>query len=152
LTLPAFIYEKTRGPQIIESLKKSATHTAVVLDEFGSVVGIVTLNDIVEAVLGSMPGANGEEEEPRLVQDPDGSWLIDGRFPLDEFRDHFNLDEIPQGDYHTLAGLVVTQLGHIPRVSESVECLGLNIEVVHMDSKRVERVRVSSALKHKPSV
>lgn len=142
LTLPAFIYEGTRGPQILELLRKSSTPTAVVLDEYGSVVGIVTLNDILEAVLGGLTESSAEDEESRSVQRPDGSWLLDGRFPLDEFRDLFDLGEVPEGDYHTLAGLVVTQLGHIPRIAESFECLGLHFEVVAMDANRVNRVLV----------
>jgi putative hemolysin len=142
LTLPTFIYEGARGPQILEMLKKSSSHVAVVLDEFGSVVGIVTLNDILEAVLGDVPEKAGEDEEPRSVQRPDGSWLLDGRFPLDEFGELFDLAELPQGDYQTLAGLVVTQLGHIPRIAETFDLLGLHFEVVDMDGKRVDRVLV----------
>ena len=145
LTLPAFIYEGTRGPQILELLRKSSTPTAVVLDEYGSVVGIVTLNDILEAVLGGLPEGNGEDEEPRSVRRDDGSWLLDGRFPLDEFRDLFDLSHLPSGEFHTLAGLVVTQLGHIPRIAESFDCLGLHFEVVDMDANRVDRVLVRPA-------
>jgi putative hemolysin len=147
LTLPAFIYEGTRGPQILEILKKSFTHTAVVLDEFGSVVGILTLNDILEAVLGDLPAGASEDEEPRSVQRPDGSWLLNGRFPLDEFRELFDLADLPEEDYHTLAGLVVTQLGHIPRLSETFDFQGLHFEVVDMDAKRVDRVLVSPLAK-----
>jgi len=143
LTLPAFIYEGTRGPQILEILKKSSTHTAVVLDEYGSVVGLLTLNDILNAVLGELPERNGDDEAPRSVQRADGSWLLDGRFPLDEFRELFDLAELPSGEFHTLAGLVITQLGHIPRVSETFDLLGLRFEVVEMDSQRVDRVLVS---------
>ncbi len=142
LTLPAFIFEGNRGPQILEILKKSSTHTAVVLDEFGSVVGMLTLNDILAALLGDLPDAPGDDGSPRSVQGPDGSWLFDGRFPLDEFRELFDLGELPEGDVHTLAGLVVTHLGHIPRVSEGFEDLGLRFEVVGMDGNRVDRVRV----------
>jgi putative hemolysin len=144
LTLPAFIYEGARGPQILEILKKSATHLAVVLDEYGSVVGMLTLNDILAAILGDLP-QKAEEEEPRAVQRPDGSWSLDGRLPLDEFRELFSLGQVPEGDFHTLAGFVVTQLGHIPRVAESLECLGLRFEVVHMDARRVDRVLVRPA-------
>ncbi len=143
LTLPAFIYEGARGPQILEILKKSSTHTAVVLDEYGSVVGLLTLNDILEAVLGDLPDGNGENEEPRVVRGPDGSWLIDGRLPRDEFRELVNLAELPEGDYHTLAGLVVTQLGHIPGVSETFDLSGLHFEVADVIANRVDRVRVS---------
>ena len=143
LTLPAFIYEGTRGPRILEILKKSSTHTAVVLDEYGSVVGLLTLNDILNAMLGELPEGNGDDEASRSVRRADGTWLLDGRFPLDEFRELFDLAELPSDDFHTLAGLVITQLGHIPRVSESFELLGLRFEVVEMDSQRVNRVLVS---------
>lgn len=143
LTLPAFIYEGTRGPQILEILKKSSTHTAVVLDEYGSVVGLLTLSDILNAVLGELPEGNGDDVAPRSVHRADGSWLLDGRFPLDEFHELFDVAELPSGDFHTLAGLVITQFGHIPRVSESFDLLGLRFEVVEVDSQRVNRVLVS---------
>ncbi|MGO9600491.1 MAG: hemolysin family protein, partial [Isosphaeraceae bacterium] len=142
LTLPAFVYEGSRGPQVLEILKSSSTHTAVVLDEYGSVVGILTLGDLLKAVLGDLPDREGDDEAPRSVQALDGSWLLDGRFPLDEFRDLFNLAELPEEDYHTLAGFVVTQLGHIPRVAETFDSLGLRFEVAEMDAQRVTRVMV----------
>jgi putative hemolysin len=76
------------------------------------------------------------------VERPDGSWLLDGRMPLDEFWDLFSLPPTPQGDFHTLAGLVVNQLGHIPRIAESLERWGLYFEVVDMDGNRVDRILV----------
>jgi putative hemolysin len=141
LTLPLFIYEGTRGLKTLEMLKNSATRMAVVLDEYGTVEGLLTLTDILEAIVGDMP-ASAEDDEPKAVQREDGSWLLDGRMPLDEFRDLFGLTAIPQGDFHTLAGLVVTQLGHIPRVAESFDDFGLHFEVVDMDGNRVDRILV----------
>ena len=141
LTLPLFIYEGTRGLKTLEMLKNSATRIAIVLDEYGTVEGLLTLTDILEAIVGDMP-ASAEDEEPKAVQREDGSWLLDGRMPLDEFRDLFGLTSIPEGDCHTLAGLVVTQLGHIPRVAESLDCCGLHFEVVDMDGNRVDRILV----------
>jgi putative hemolysin len=141
LALPLFIYEGTRGLKILEMFKKSPTRVAVVLDEYGTVEGLLTLTDILEAIVGDMP-ATAEDEDPPAVQQPDGSWLLDGRLPLDEFRDLFELSAIPEGDFHTLAGLVVTQLGHIPRVAESFDSWGLHFEVVDMDGNRVDRIRV----------
>ena len=105
----------------------------------------------VNAVLGELPEGNGDDEAPRSVQRDDGSWLLDGRFPLDEFRELFDLAELPSGDFQTLAGLVITQLGHIPRVSESFELLGLRFEVVKMDSQRVNRVLVSPLAQINPT-
>jgi putative hemolysin len=143
LTVPALIYEGALGPKVLELLRKSSAHTAVVLDEFGSVVGMLTLSDILGAVLGDLPDQGPEDVEPRSVQRADGSWLLDGLLPVDEFRELFDLVKLPEGDYQTLAGLAVTHLGHIPRISETFELLGLRFEIVDMDAKRVDRIMVS---------
>src|SRR5262249_25985094 len=144
LTLPAFLYEGTHGLKILEMLKASGTHNAVVLDEYGTVQGLLTLTDILEAIVGDIPDRS-EEEEPRAVRRPDGSWLLDGRLPLDEFRDLLDLPSLPQGDFHTLAGLVVARLGHIPKVGEGFDAWGLHFEVVDMDGNRVDRLLVGPA-------
>jgi putative hemolysin len=141
LTLPLFIYEGTRGLKILEMFKKSASRVAIVLDEYGTVEGLLSLTDILEAIVGDMPDGD-EEDEPAAVQRDDGSWLLDGRLPLDEFRDLFELSVVPEGDFHTLAGLVVTELGHIPRIAESFDRWGLHFEVVDMDGNRVDRILV----------
>jgi putative hemolysin len=141
LTLPLFLYEGTRGLKILEMFKASGTRVAVVLDEYGTVEGLLTLTDILEAIVGDMP-VGDEEDEPAMVQRPDGSWLLDGRLPLDEFQDLFELTSVPETDFHTLAGLVVSALGHIPRVGESFHNAGLDFEVVDMDGNRVDRILV----------
>ena len=141
LTLPLFLYEGTRGLKILEMFKKSGSRVAVVLDEYGTIEGLLTLTDILEAIVGDMP-VGDEDDQPASVQRPDGSWLLDGRFPLDEFRDLFELRSIPDGEFHTVAGLVVTRLGHIPRVGEAFTDWGLNFEVVDMDGNRVDRILV----------
>ncbi len=137
----AFIYEGTRGLKILEMFKSSTTRVAVVLDEYGTVEGLLTLTDILEAIVGDIP-VGEVDDEPKAVERPDGSWLLDGQMALDDFRDLFRLTAIPEGDFHTLAGLVVTQLGHIPRVAESLDCCGLHFEVVDMDGNRVDRILV----------
>ncbi|APW63553.1 hemolysin family protein [Paludisphaera borealis] len=141
LTLPAFIYEGARGPQILDSLKKSSAHTAVVLDEYGSVVGVLTLSDVVDAIVGPMADES-HADEPRAVPRGDGSWLFDGRFAIDEFFDFFQIHETTDDDYNTLGGLIVTRLGHIPDVGESFAKFGLRFEVVDRVGNRVDRVLV----------
>jgi putative hemolysin len=141
LTLPLFIYDGTRGLKILEMFKKSGSRVAIVLDEYGTVEGLLSLTDILEAIVGDMP-LGDEDDEPQAVQRADGSWLLDGRMPLDDFRDLFELASVTEGDFHTLAGLVVTELGHIPRVAESFERFGLSFEVVDMDGNRVDRIMV----------
>jgi putative hemolysin len=149
LTMPLFIYEGTRGLKTLEMFKKSAARVAVVLDEYGTVEGLLTLTDILEAIVGDMPGVD-LDDEPTAVQRSDGSWLLDGRMPLDEFRDLFKLTSIPEGEFQTLAGLVVTQLGHIPRVAESLDRFGLHFEVVDMDGNRVDRILVKEGADSEP--
>ena len=142
LTVPLFIYEGTRGLKTLESFKQSSSRVAVVLDEFGTVLGLVTLSDILQAIVGDMPVNPRSQDDASAVQRADGSWLLDGRMALDEFRDLFELLSLPEGDFHTLAGLVVTELGHIPRVAESFDCCGLKFEIVDMDGNRVDRILV----------
>lgn len=144
LTLPAFLYEGTHGLKILEILKASGTHNAIVLDEYGTVRGLLTLTDILETIVGDIPD-RPDQEEPRAVHRPDGSWLLDGRLPLDEVRDLLELSSLPGGDFYTLAGLVVAHLGHIPQVGEGFEAWGLRIEVVDMDGNRVDRLLVGRA-------
>jgi putative hemolysin len=142
LTVPLFIYEGARGLKTLESFKKSSSRVAVVLDEFGTVLGLVTQSDILQAIVGDMPVNRRSQNDASAVERADGSWLLDGRMALDEFRELFALSSLPEGDFHTLAGLVVTQLGHIPRVAESFDCCGLKFEIVDMDGNRVDRVLV----------
>lgn len=141
LTVPLFVYGGTRGLKILEMFKKSATRVAVILDEYGTVEGLMTLTDILEAIVGDMPDST-DEAEPTAVQRADGSWLLDGRMPLDEFWDRFALPPMPEEEFHTLAGLVVHELGHVPRIAESFERWDLYFEVVDMDDKRVDRILV----------
>ncbi len=148
LTIPLFLYEGTRGLKILEMFRKSPSRVAVVLDEYGTVEGLLTLTDILEAVVGDIP-VTPDDNEPPAVERSDGSWLIDGRLPLDEFRDLFDKPGLPEGDFHTLAGLVVTHLGHIPRIAETFDCCGLSFEIVDMDGNRVDRVLVRP--KHLPT-
>jgi len=143
LAMPLFIFEGTRGLKVLELFKKSPVRIAVVLDEYGAVQGLLTLTDLLEAIVGDMPAAGDEAEEPRAVQRGDGSWLFDGLTPLEEFQERLQLTSLPTGDYHTLAGLVVTQLGRIPRIADALEIAGLRIEVVDMDGNRVDRLLVT---------
>lgn len=141
LAMPLFIYEGTRGLKVVSLFKKSPVRIAVVLDEYGAVQGLLTLTDLLEAIVGDMP-ASEETEEPKVVARDDGSWLMDGRMPLDEFQELLGLASLPTGDYHTLAGLVVTHLGRIPRIAEHFELAGLRFEIVDMDGNRVDRVLI----------
>ncbi|HEY9748356.1 MAG TPA: hemolysin family protein [Allocoleopsis sp.] len=144
LRQPLFIPESTRALSVLESFKKSSTHIAIVVDEYGVIQGLVTLNDILEAIVGDIPSVE-DLEEPYAVQREDGSWLLDGMLSVDEFKDILEINKIPgeeKGNYHTLGGFVVMHLGHIPTAADHFEWQGLRFEVMDMDGNRVDKVLV----------
>lgn len=141
LNLPLFLYEGTKGLRILELFRKSTTPVAIVLDEYGSVVGILTPNDILQAIVGDL--SDSSEDEPNEASDHEGAArILDGRLALDEFAEMFDLPEFPRGDYDTLAGFVVTQFGRIPKPGEVLIWNRLRFEIDRMVGNRVDRVSV----------
>jgi putative hemolysin len=144
LSKPAFfIPETTLASRALEMLKKNNTELLLVVDEFGGVQGLLTINDILEEIVGQM-----EAEEPQATQRQDGSWLLDGMLEVDEFKEIFNLNALPhEGEYETLSGFVMASLGRIPQTSDFFEWLNLRFEVVDMDGRRVDKVLVTTKQK-----
>lgn len=144
LRQPLYVPESLRALQVLELFKQSATHSALVIDEYGGLQGLVTLHDILEAIVGEIRIA-GEPAEPQVVQREDGSWLLDGMLPMDEFRELFHLRKLPgeeEGVYQTLGGFVMMQLGRIPLAADHFVWNRLRLEVVDMDGYRVDKVLV----------
>jgi putative hemolysin len=145
LTPPLVVPETMNGVQLLETFKKSGQHTALVADEFGSIQGMVTLIDVLEAIVGDLP-AHGQRDQPEAKQRDDGSWLIDATLAINELKTVLHLDELPQeaeADYQTLGGLVMTQFGRIPAAGDHFDWGGWRFEVVDMDRHRVDKVLVS---------
>lgn len=142
LRIPPFLYEGARGLKVLETFKKTGTRVSIVLDEYGSVRGILTPSDILVAIVGDLPTEDEVGDRP-IVQRPDGSWLLDGMLDFSEFRDLFEARRPPAGEYRTIAGLVLEQLGRIPSSGDAFEWEGLRFEVVDMDDKRVDKVLVT---------
>jgi putative hemolysin len=145
LTPPLVVPETMNCIQLLESFKKSGRHTALIADEFGSTQGMVTLIDVLEAIVGDLP-AQGQRDQPQAKQREDGSWLIDATLAVNELKTILQLDRLPQeaeADYQTLGGLVMTQFGRIPAVSDRFDWDGWRFEVVDMDRHRVDKVMVS---------
>ena len=133
-TMPAF--------DVLERFKTARSKIALVLDEYGGIEGLVTTDDILEAIVGDIP-VRGEEAEPEVFQREDGSWLLDGLLPLDELAELFELTEAPGKGIDTLGGLVMALLGRIPTAGDRFEWEGLGFEVVDMDGHRVDKVVVT---------
>jgi putative hemolysin len=144
LQQPLYVPESMGALKVLELFKQTGTHIALAVDEYGGIQGLVTPNDLLEALVGDLPEA-GEVGEPLALQREDGSWLLDGMLPVDEFKALFHLGFLPgqhQGVYNTLAGFVIMQLGRIPTAADSFEWGGLKIEVMDMDGNRVDKVLV----------
>ncbi|TWA63456.1 putative hemolysin [Azospirillum brasilense] len=139
---PLVVHDGTPILKLLELMKTSGHHLAVVVDEYGSIEGIVTLTDILETIAGDLPEA-GEAMETAAVRREDGSWLVEGWMPVDEFEDTVGLRGVRgTGDFHTVAGLVLHHLGHVPVAGEAFEWEGVRIEVVDMDGRRIDKLLV----------
>ncbi|NJD53397.1 MAG: HlyC/CorC family transporter [Candidatus Methanoperedens sp.] len=144
---PLFVPESTHALKVLELFKKSGIHISLVVDEYGSVQGLVTLKDILEQIVGDIPSVE-ELEQPLAVQREDGSWLLDGMLLVDDFKKIFSIKELPgEGIYQTLGGFVLMHMGRIPVVGNHFEWNGLRFEVVDMDKNRIDKVLVMPSRK-----
>ncbi|MDZ8087687.1 MAG: hemolysin family protein [Nostoc sp. DedQUE12b] len=144
LRQPVFVPESTRGLKVLELFKQTITHMALVVDEYGVIQGLVTLNDIMSEIVGDVPSTDGQDQ-PQAVQREDGSWLLDGMLPVEEFLELFGMEEWEseeRGSYQTLGGFVITHLGRIPTAADHFEWQSMRIEVMDMDGNRVDKVLV----------
>ncbi len=143
LETPLFVPENMPALTALEHFKQNHTHVAIVIDEYGGTQGLVTLADILEAIVGNI-AVTEEPPSQDLVQREDGSWLIDGGFAIKEFMERFEVCDWQEDDsYRTLAGFIMASLGRVPAVGEHLEKFGLRIEVVDMDGARIDRVLVN---------
>lgn len=142
---PLFVPNSATALQLLEQFKKSRVHLAIVVDEHGQTSGLVSVNDVLEAIVGDMP-ADDQEYEPDFVERDDGSWLVNALVDITEFKDKFGIKSLPeeeQGNYSTLGGLIMTVLGHIPKAATVLSVAGVQLEVLDMDGNRVDKVLVS---------
>jgi putative hemolysin len=144
---PLYVPESVSAMGLLEALKKHRTELALVVSEYGEIEGMVTLSDVMGALVGDVSVIDDDEHEADAVQREDGSWLIDGGVSLDRFRDIMEsgvrFPEEANGTYHTLAGFILTQLGHIPEAAEHFEWDEFRFEVMDMDRQRIDRLLVS---------
>lgn len=146
---PLFVPENMRVLQILELFKKTPDHIALVTDEYGGIQGMITLHDVLESIVGDVPTTGSIASETQILQRKDGSWLIDGMLPIDEFKEHFSIDTLPdeeKGAYRTVGGFCMRQLGSIPRVGDSFTWTKLQIKIIKMDGRRVEKALITEVV------
>ncbi len=146
LQLPLYVPESTRALKVLELFKQTGNQMAFVVDEYGVIQGLVTLTDILQALVGDLPSAE-ELAEPQAIQREDGSWLFDGMIPIYQFKEVLELQdqELPgeqRGSYQTLGGFVVMHLGRIPTSADHFSWGDYRFEVMDMDGNRVDKVMV----------
>ena len=142
LMQPLFVHEGISALKVLEQLRQAAVPMAIVVDEYGSVQGLVTATDILNSIAGEI-AESPEAGEPQVVRREDGSWLLDGGLSIDEARDLLALRTLPEvPSFHTLAGLVLHQFGHVPTSGEHFDLEGFRFEVIDMDGHRIDKVLV----------
>jgi putative hemolysin len=140
---PVYLIEHTSAYKALENFKKSKVHYALVTDEYGVFQGIITLNDILEALVGD--AADFYEDEFKLIAREDGTWLVDGHYSLHDFLTYFDMDElINDYDVTTVSGLIMTELGNIPKTGEKLIWNKFEIEVIDMDGVKIDKVLVKA--------
>ena len=142
-----YIPETMFASRALELFKEKSAELMLVIDEFGSLQGLLTINDIIEEIVGDI------EVEPQATQRQDGSWLLDGMLPVDDFKELFTLTKsLPHEDeYETLSGFVMMSLGRVPQTSDHFEWNGMRFEVMDMDGHRVDKVLVVTAPPRTPT-
>lgn len=140
---PLVIPENAPATSALEQFRITGQRLALVMDEHGSISGVITPQDILEAVLGEAPA----ETEARMSQRADGSWLVDGMLHIDEVEDLLDdkalFPEDERGDYQTLGGFVMMRIGRIPQPADQFEWNGMRFEVMDMDGRRVDKILIS---------
>ena len=153
LVAPLYVPETINVITLVELFKKHRETAALVVDEFGDIQGLVTLHDVMEALVGDI-AAVGSEAETDILQREDGSWLMDAGISVQRFKEaldiHGSLPGEEEDMYHTLAGFVIVELGHIPRVGATFRWGDYRFEVVDMDRNRVDKVIVARSDRNTP--
>jgi len=136
-----YVPETINAMELLDNFRQSDVHMAFVVDEYGEVQGIVTVQDLIEAIIGEFQPH--DPEDSWAVQREDGSWLLDGHIPVPELKDRLNLASVPdeeRGRYHTLSGMLMLLTGRLPQVTDAVQWQDWRFEVVDMDGKTIDKV------------
>jgi len=148
---PLLVPDTTSVLRLLDMFRQSSQHIAIIIDEYGSVEGLVTATDILEAIIGALP-ESGQDSDDKPVQREDGSWLIDGMMPIEEVETVIGMKNMRgSGEFHTIAGFMIDQLGRLPTAGDHFHWEEARFEVVDMDGRRIDKVLVYPPVSEDPS-
>lgn len=141
---PQYLHESVSVYDALETFKENKIHYALIIDEFGMVEGMVTMNDILESLVGNSSEFETEDDEDEFMERADGTFLIGGQYSFYDFLSHFDMEDVYQdNNYNTISGLLFSKIGVIPKEGEKIEWNKFVFEIVDMDSTRIDKVLVS---------
>lgn len=142
---PLFVPENLPAMRVLEMMREGGVHEVMVIDEYGGLLGMVTLFDVLESIVGEIPSAD-EEEDSEIIEREDGSFLLDGLLPIDQLKELIDVDALPEEEkvgYQTVGGFVMNQLGTIPSPGQHFHWMNFRFEIMDMDDRRVDKVLLS---------
>jgi putative hemolysin len=141
ITKPIYVPENTGVYKVLEKFRESKVHLAIIVDEYGGVQGICTMDDLLDALIGDV--SKSHHQEYKITQRDQNSWLADAQYPFYEMLRYFDIPEELDVEYNTIAGLILHKLGKIPNVSDRIEWNNFVIEVIDMDEMRIDKLLIS---------
>jgi CBS domain containing-hemolysin-like protein len=144
LRSPYYIPETKNLEELLQEFKRKRVHMAIVMDEYGGTSGLVTIEDLLEEIVGDIQDEYDLEEE-WLLQQPDGSIIVDARLPVEELTEHLGI-EVEREMFDTVGGLIIHLTGRIPRAGEEIETHDIHLTVLDADERKIRRVMVSKKI------
>jgi hemolysin (HlyC) family protein len=140
---PVFVPESKRLNVLLREMRRSRVHMAVVADEYGGIAGVVTIEDVLEQIVGDIDDEHDIDEEQNIRKEADRQYIVRGQTPIDEFNEYFQA-ELSDDEFDTVAGMVMKQLGRLPRRGESVQLADCELKVLRFDRRRIDTLRLTA--------
>jgi magnesium and cobalt transporter len=140
---PVFVPESKRLNVLLREMRRSRVHMAIVADEYGGIAGLVTIEDIIEQIVGEIDDEHDIDEDVNIRKDVDNQYTVRGQTPIDEFNEYFQTD-LSDDEFDTVAGVIMKQLGRLPRRGETLQLAGFEVKVLRFDRRRIETLRLTA--------
>ena len=139
---PTFVPESKRLNQLLKEFKETRNHMAIVVDEYGGTAGLITIEDVLEQIVGEIEDEHDFDEETQIKSRSDGTYSVKAVTPVDDFNEFFET-ELDEDEFDTVGGVVLKEFGHLPRRGETVECQGLKFTIANADNRVIRLLQVS---------